>query len=348
MLMVILGAGASYDSDPRYPATGVNDSREADRIPLAAQLFWPGHGQFARQFPACQGLLSRLRSAAPKVESELERIRLEGQRKTFMQRQLEAIRYYLDALIQDREARWLDGIRDHLTTYVGLIQEIEEWREERGADVAFVTFNYDCLLDKACRSVIPELRLVSISDYRTAANHWVFKLHGSTDWRERVSFSKDLQWQGRGDLANFLIDQTGFVHPTGQISGPGDAFIPQQPTRPVIAIPMVSKTGDDFACPPEHLEKLKQIIPSVSDLVVIGWRGEEQHFHDLWRASATKRTQPRRLFVVDATTEAAEGIADRLRDAMGLSPGVVVEAAGEGFSRALETGVFRKLLQASQ
>ena len=347
--MVIFGAGASFDSDPSHPSTGPGGAGGM-RIPLAGDLFWAGYGEFAARYPACQGLLRRLRAAAPDIEPELERIRGEARRKTFMLRELEAIRYYLQTLIRAQEDSWLSQLRDHVTNYTLLLQETEEWREERGEEVALVSFNYDRLLDRACRSVVPELRLRRVSDYGHGASHFVFKLHGSTDWHEELTLLSGPRPTGGGDdIANQLIDMSTAVQATGRYAMDGEQLDGDWgPLRPAIAIPMVTKGGDDFACPRQQIEHLAQVIPLVSDLVVIGWRGQEQHFHDLWRTTVQRgrKTLLRRLLVVDASKEAAEGISTRVRGAMSLSPGVLSEAIGDGFSAALQAGVFKRFLEA--
>jgi hypothetical protein len=348
--MVIFGAGASFDSDPNDPATPTSGgNRGGVRPPLAGNLFWGGYGRFAQLYPACQGLLKRLRAAAPNIEPELERVRFESQRKTFMIRELEAVRYYIRAVIDAVEEEWLGNLRDHVTTYTNLLQEIEEWREERGSEVAFITFNYDCLLDRACRSVVPELKLKGVSDFGQGKAHYVYKLHGSTDWSEEVSLAVDSPISGGGrDYENQLIDLAGYTHPTGRYIRGNERIEGQRfgYSRPAIAIPMVTKSGDDFACPVQHTEHLRQAIPVVSDLVLVGWRGEEQHFHDLWRSTVqwAQKTQLRRLLIVDATKESAEGIATRIRESMDISPGVMVSTVGDGFSAALQSGVFRTFL----
>jgi hypothetical protein len=111
---------------------------------------------------------------------------------------------------------------------------------------------------------------------------------------------------------------------------------------------MATKGGDDFACPKQHIEHLMQVIPEVTDLVLVGWRGQEQHFHDLWRNTVerARKTRLRRMLVVDNSKESAEGITKRVSEAMSLSPGVTSDAVGDGFSAALRDGVFRRFLEA--
>jgi hypothetical protein len=91
MLMVVFGTGASFDVRPRVEPTITTDAV----IPLAMHLFDSVYGRFAVQYPARQPLLKRLRAAGANVEQELEAIRIEAARQTFLVRQLEAVRYYL-------------------------------------------------------------------------------------------------------------------------------------------------------------------------------------------------------------------------------------------------------------
>lgn len=65
--MVILRAGASHDSDPDIPSANAGASPGVMRLPLAGDVFWAGHGQFASRYPACQRLMRRLRAAAPDI-----------------------------------------------------------------------------------------------------------------------------------------------------------------------------------------------------------------------------------------------------------------------------------------
>lgn len=352
MLMIIFGAGASYDSDPVHPIPSAAGT-SGGRLPLARDLFWSGYGKFAASYPACQGLMTRLRAAAPNVEPELERIRAEAKKRTYLLRQLEGVRYYLRALIHESEDNWFRVLVDHVTTYTNLLEEVEGWREESDERLALVTFNYDCLLDHACRSVIPGLRLARVADFAGRENHSVFKLHGSIDWNQGVSFSETRVLMDPAlDTENRMIDDVMITHPTGQYWRDGEQAPKGVPgygyARPAIAIPMVTKGGNDFACPADHVSTLRQIIPSVTNLIVVGWRGEEEHFHDLWREAERQGgvIPLRRMLVVDASEEAAQGVLDRLKAALKVPEGVAAEGYGGGFAAALQQGVFSRFLGA--
>jgi hypothetical protein len=48
------------------------------------------------------------------------------------------------------------------------------------------------------------------------------------------------------------------------------------PGFPALAIPVEKK--NQFACPPEHLKALADVIPQVTKIITIGWRAMEEHF----------------------------------------------------------------------
>jgi hypothetical protein len=308
-------------------------------------LFDHAYGQFAIRYPACQPLLKRLRAAGSNVEPELENIRTEAVRQTYLARQLEAVRYYLAALIQDAEHRSLSTIPDHVTNYVDLLEDIEEWRVRSGErdKVCLVTFNYDTLLDRACRTVLG-LKLGSPDAYIHEGDYIVLKLHGSIDWYEEVdSPGKELP-TGYIERANQLIDMVGRYQRTGRYCMGGQDLTGWGPLRPAIAVPMVTKTGDDFACPGDHIRRLQQAIPDVSHLLVVGWRGAEGHFHERWRQAATTKTVLHKAYVVDASEKAAAAVDSTLKREMAIGGGVRWDWAIEGFSRYVESSAVKGFL----
>lgn len=84
MIMVIFGAGASYDSVPSRPLTNALYSRQylPDRLPLANELFLDlgGFTAWIRNFPQCKPIVPYLRSPTPGVTLEhvLETLQEEG------------------------------------------------------------------------------------------------------------------------------------------------------------------------------------------------------------------------------------------------------------------------------
>jgi hypothetical protein len=65
---------------------------------------------------------------------------------------------------------------------------------------------------------------------------------------------------------------------------PEDRIAPSTGVQiPALAMPMLDKTS--FECPPGHLEALKQALPAVQHVLIIGWRAAEPHVLDLLKTT---------------------------------------------------------------
>jgi hypothetical protein len=345
--MVIFGAGASFDADPEP----VGAARRVPRIrlPLAKDLFDVGFGEFAVMYSAVGPLLRRLRAGAPYVEQELEKIRREADAdRPDLARQLAAVRYYIRALILSQEKKYLADSPDEVTNYTDFLQDIEDWRARANERVLLVTFNYDTLLDRACYSVLG-WKLDAIDSYIGGGNYLYIKLHGSVNWDDEVELPRVVEYLGDNELqrANSMIDLTARLVASGRIAMLRDRLTGKWgPPRPAISVPMVSKTGDDFACPTNHIAMLAASTSTVTDLIIVGWRGAEGHFHELWRKSTSSKSQLRRVLIVDVHDEAAENVRRTVGEGLNLSSGVTVEMATEGFKVFTQLSRVRAFLQA--
>src|SRR5579871_4331568 len=100
MLLVVFGAGASYDSIPSVPVPEVIVSshegrrlwspQNENRPPLANQLFEdrPGFASALERFPQCHPIVPYLRDTKEPVERVLETIRTEAADDTVRLQQL--------------------------------------------------------------------------------------------------------------------------------------------------------------------------------------------------------------------------------------------------------------------
>src|SRR2546428_4285498 len=112
MLMVVFGAGASYDSVPSRPPNDARFMRHSlpYRPPLANELFGDDN-QFivaSNSYPRVKPILPRLQRLPEQgsVETELERLQVEAADDPERLRQLAGIRYYLHYLIWDFTQHW--------------------------------------------------------------------------------------------------------------------------------------------------------------------------------------------------------------------------------------------------
>ena len=152
MLLVILGAGASYDSVAHLPPPAIYSPVVDDptRPTLANQLF-ENRGIFVEimtKYPECLPLIPPLRKNGVIVERELAKI--QEQSKTFPRalHELAAIRFHLHHALWECERVWKQKHKG-ITNFAAFLREIERWRFEAKERVCFVTFNYDTMLEDA-------------------------------------------------------------------------------------------------------------------------------------------------------------------------------------------------------
>jgi hypothetical protein len=331
VLLIIVGAGASYDSDWRR-------SPEHEKIlawdkfhelglrwrpPLAAALFDEDRfGSYVARYMPSQGLMVRLRNAAPAVEEELEKIRALSKTQAHLPRQLLGIRYYLRNVIADTVEEWVKAKPDRLTNFTRLLTGLEPWRQLTDQRVVIVTFNYDTLFDEALSSLLPGFRIREMGDYIADERYRLLKLHGSVnwwrfvtaEWFEQVGMSTPVGW------ADMMFDPPGPYTEDGAFTLPVHSSL--RPCVPSLALPMATKGDSDFACPQEHLEELRLRLSEVTDVLIIGWRGIEQHFLELWRLIHAMKKDPsvNSIAVVDRSVGAGQEVVARVTHHVGLTP----------------------------
>jgi hypothetical protein len=336
VLLVILGAGASYDSDP--------ERLNADKasLPLAKDLFAERFAGVARKYDAVQGILTDLRRA-PNIEEALEQFMRERDAKPHRTRQILGATYYIREVIDKAQANWLDGVRDHVTNYVHLVEQIERWRAESNETVSFVTFNYDTLLEKAVHSIIGQ-RFASIDDYiENPTPYSVFKLHGSINWWTGItSRDRNLSMTLR-DWADRVLEGTMPPVPLGTFLVADAEARSSEAMIPALALPIVTKTDRDFACPPDHLNPLRAWLPKADRVLVIGWRGAEAHFYALWKESyQAGQAAPKRVLLV-GTEEGVYATRHNIQtSAHWLPPAVVFKG---GFSSLIGSAALAQFLE---
>ena len=283
MLMVVFGAGASYDSVPNVPI------RSDGPPPLAQHLFddRPVFNAAIARFRECRPLVSRLRDLAsrtdpppPLLEDVLAEMAGQGAQNPTTRRQLMALRFYLREAIANHTSRWTTDITG-LTNYGRLLERVEHWRVEKNERVALVTFNYDEMLDDA---LVEQLALGDFLhqplDYVSRPDWNLCKLHGSTNWVRKVRLRRD---EAGGDNALYAISNADLVtEASGPIErGPIQAIVQRyredgiEVTIPALAIPTTGKGG--FETHPSHEEAFTAGAPAVDRLLIVGWRGMESH-----------------------------------------------------------------------
>jgi hypothetical protein len=297
MLLVIFGAGASYDSvlhfPPPAPPSGSQNNCspvivparapvEDFRPPLANQLFDNRELFVAvmNNYPACKPLVNLLRGDI-QVERQLAKFEQESGTYPLRRQQLAAIQYYLHHMLWDCQVRWL---RHHqgITNYATLLDALERWRHDHGERICFVTFNYDTILEESITELW-KYKFDSLESYTAHPAFRVIKLHGSIDWglhlQDRLppltKPAEIIESATRG------IESLGTY---GKVSVPA-RFPDGTLGFPALAIPVEKKS--EFSCPEDHRRALAEVIPNVTKIITIGWRATEQHFLNMLKARLT-------------------------------------------------------------
>jgi hypothetical protein len=137
-----------------------------------------------KRFGKCRQIIPLLRRKGVAIEQELARIQAQADRFPEVHSELAAIRYYIRFAILECVSRWAT-LHSGITNYATLVREIERWRQEFAEKVAFVTFNYDTMLEDSLLQVL-NLDLPNFQAYVAHSDYRVFKLHGSTNWGQVI------------------------------------------------------------------------------------------------------------------------------------------------------------------
>jgi hypothetical protein len=273
VLLVIFGAGASYDS------FGLRDGIHQP-LPLAKDLVDRRFDEITQELPASRPVIDRLRERMEagkpsSLEVELANFARSGNQSVVRRQQLMAFRYYLHRAIDGTTRDWL-SYTGGFTHYVRLLNRIYDWHLDTGFPVLLATFNYDVLLDRAAEDVVTGWKLGrSLNSYVERDDFRLFKLHGSTDW-SRVARQAIPANTSVVDAAMQMIGND--ASPVTTIE-PGTPFVlaglDTQIRFPAMAIPLRDKT--DFECPPDHVTLLRTLLSKVTNVLIVGWRAAEPH-----------------------------------------------------------------------
>ena len=175
MLMVVFGAGASYDSAPSRPPNRFPISAIPERPPLANQLFddRPIFNHAISHLHKCKPIVPYLQGPNVIVEQVLERLQTEADRYSERHRQFAAIRYYLQFILWECVNQWKKKVPGGASNYIAFLDQLES-RRERQESICLVTFNYDTMLEDALQLVGVNIR--NLEDY-IAGNRYKPEFH---------------------------------------------------------------------------------------------------------------------------------------------------------------------------
>jgi hypothetical protein len=275
VLLVILGAGASRDSVP-----GAGDD---EAPPLAADLLGDRFFAFFNKFKGSGAAANRVRSGVANggnLEEELQKLRdqaLAGYDP--LKVQLLALQMFLQDVWYGLSVSWgeRDGGMNNLAT---LVAALEQWRAQTNSEeILYVTFNYDTLLEQALERELGK-SFEAVERYLDA-DRAVVKVHGSCNWKRELDQPSVPSGMGMEDYDQ-LIKLAPAMQPSERyhvIARTAQVLLGSVLLAPAVSIPIVNKAGpEEFSCPPDHLARMRDGMARVTDMLVIGWKGNEAHF----------------------------------------------------------------------
>jgi hypothetical protein len=359
MLLVIVGAGASFQCLPEDISTRLNTNRgreyRENRPPLAQNLFdlRESFGAVLEQHQECATIVGDLRrilraNREASIERELEKIQEEAKDYPPDRVALIEIRRYLQEILENC-GDWILRASHGDTNYAKLVRRIGKWRYRAQEPVAIVNFNYDRILDQALETNAGlDLRwMVAYTN-----GDWKYlKLHGSVNWYRKVPVPDEWQLTDRVGTSRFLAEDTeqndgsqGFssedyvLAEPGQIIEGGNNW--KRVLKPAVAIPYETKAA--FECPREHLDELDTFLHQTLSILVIGCRGSEQHFLDRIKDNMPGKAPA--VLIVSDSEEGAETTMNNLRRSGATLSNETAAYFTEGFRKFVTTDLLDKFL----
>ncbi len=270
-LVVVLGAGASYDVIPViHRRNTVKSSSYAP--PLTRDLFNINaevQKDILSGYPAAQAAASNLRVEVGKKRDIEEILReMKGSPETRIQEQMKEIPLYLQELFAQISDLYTDEpVNYNILLNKTLVSSISH--------TMFVTINYDLLLEKALRSEHTSFN--SIGDYVPKNKNWsLIKLHGSVNWGKKL-----LVTPNKSGTLSGLLDNIHQIDIENDLDGEivvDSTYLTRQnitnPMYPALSVPVDKEYK--LNCPEEHIHHLQTFLPKCKNYLIIGVSGKDE------------------------------------------------------------------------
>jgi hypothetical protein len=293
MKIVILGAGASYDSINRFHEE--DDEVLKWRPPLGNDIFgsrqnfrdiydkYPGAKSFSHSINSGNDIEDFFQKKWDLATSKNDKYTLAN---------IINAQYCLQELFYEISIRYSQNIG--VSNYHVLMQQAYDYHLETGEEVVFITFNYDLLLEQALLEVFNEGNDITIETY-TKYPIKIFKPHGSCNWF-RTFNNSSLQFHrllsdkpSLQDFTNalnedilvsdFPLNQSSYgqiKYPYFHLGQKSDKSGDYMHCYPQLLIPI--KTKDDFVMTKEHVDLMNKYLSQCTEMLIVGWKGQEQCF----------------------------------------------------------------------
>lgn len=297
-LTVIFGAGASFDCVDQ--ATGNSNSQF--KPPLVNELF-----ALRDSFSAIMDKYPRVRDVSDEIRSKMlhEKISLEKLFREMFDRDdphsvadYSQIPLYLQELLGEVSRHYV-GIGT-ASKYNSLVRMIA--RSRQFSKVAYVTLNYDLLLDKAISGYYNH-EFQKMDNYINTSQPWsLIKPHGSVNWGRRVkNYFNDDTHQTAVSALSRIGGRPELEDRIEVLSGHQDEarFKLNSFYYPSMLLPIENKK--EFVCPESHISFLTEYIKNSSHYLFIGYSASDENILQL----LSNANHVKGLKIVSGTREGA-------------------------------------------
>jgi hypothetical protein len=293
-LAIILGAGASFDCVPQFNTSDWEDLGRPEHFVKQPEYQPPIVSKMLGS-EAFNGFLNSHLEAADIFND----IRMEVSKEVSFEKVLRSrwestnrhIRYkmrFVPIALREFFHRVSQDYTDQPANHIALVGQTVG----RGITTAFVTVNYDTILDKVLcrfRDGRDDKRLATVGSYVSEPDWLLVKLHGSVDWGYRLGAN-----EGTAQAAVAAHELRAFGRTEIEVA-PNLRELRDGPTPfyPALALPVEGKFG--FVCPPSHEEALVRHLQDCDNFLFIGFSARDS---DLLECLSENVRSVRRLWIV--------------------------------------------------
>jgi len=269
-LAIILGAGASFDCVPPDRLDLTKQDRWDWRPPIVSNLL--ESKEFNRFLNSQLDAADILNSIRMEISEECS---FEKALRSRWESDFEHIRRkmrFVPIALQKFFYRVSQSYTSQPANYMALVEQTVG----QGITTAFVTVNYDTILDQVLcrfRRQSGGKRLVSVESYISERDWLLVKLHGSADWGYRHGGTGAIEAiVETEELRDFAREEVEVLPNPGELrDGP-------TPFYPALALPVEGKYG--FVCPPSHEDALVKHLQDCHDFLFVGFSARDSDLLD--------------------------------------------------------------------